>query len=81
MRARCTVTFIDGEQLKFVWERPEDSAVTAGGLIEKALANQSLAVELEGRLVVIPANNVRTIEILPAPKSLPKAVIRGARLA
>ena len=79
-KVRCTVSFLDGEQLKFEWERPEDAAVRAGGLVEKLMSSQSFAVEMEGRLVIVPTQNVRTVEVAPAPETLPATVIRGAHV-
>lgn len=79
-KVRCTISFMDGEQLKMSWERNEDAVVTSGAIMDKILSNESLAVELEGRLVLIPLQNVRTVEILPAPDKLPQTVIRGAKL-
>jgi hypothetical protein len=79
-KVRCTISFMDGEQFKCAWETPEDAAIRAGGLIEKLMTSQSLAIELEGRLVIIPTQNVRTVEVSPAPKALPPTVVRGARV-
>ena len=76
----CTISFIDGEQLKIAWAKQEDAYLRVATVIEKILANESFAIELEGRLVVIPVRNVRTIEVRPAPDKLPDTVIRGARL-
>ena len=71
----CTISFTDGEQLKIAWARQEDAAIRSGAIIEKILANESLAVELEGRLVLIPLQNVRTVEVRPAgsaPRARPR---------
>jgi hypothetical protein len=49
-------------------------------LIEKAIEANELLIELENRLLVIPLNNIKYIEIIPAPPKLPKFAIRNARL-
>jgi hypothetical protein len=49
-------------------------------MLEKILANESLAVEVEGRLMIIPVNNIKTMEVSPAPDKLPAVVIRNARM-
>ena len=77
----CTISFTDGEQLKITWAKQEDVSFRIGKILEKILANESLAIELEGRLVMIPFQNIRTIEVRPAPDKLPDTVIRGARIA
>ena len=74
----CTISFTDGEQLKIAWAKQQDAALRAGSVVEKIMANQSLAIELEGRLVLIPVQNIRSIEVQPAPDKLPDTVIRGA---
>jgi hypothetical protein len=79
-KVRCTISFMDGGQLKFAWERAEDAAIRAGSLVEKLTMSQSLAIELEGRLIIVPTQNVRTIEVLPAPESLPPTAIRNAHI-
>ena len=80
VKARCTISYLDGEQFKFEWDREDDSAIRAGGIVEEILASQSFGIELEGRLVIIPTQNVRTVEVAPSPETLPATVIRGARL-
>lgn len=77
---QCTISFTDGEQLRVQWDRPEDAAISGSSMIDAALSKESVAIELEGRLVVIPTQNIRTIQISPAPEKLPQTVIRGARM-
>jgi hypothetical protein len=76
----CTISFVDGEQLSIAWPKREDASMRAGRVLEMIMANQSLAIELEGRLVLIPVQNIRTVEVRPAPEKLPDTVIRGARI-
>ncbi len=80
-KVKCTISFTDGKQLKIEWPKQEDAALRSGVVIEKILANESLAIELEGRLVLIPIQNIRTVEVRPAPDGLPDTVIRGARIS
>jgi len=49
-------------------------------MLATTLANASLAVEVEGRLMIIPVNNIKTMEVFPAPEKLPAMVIRDARM-
>jgi hypothetical protein len=78
---RCTISFLDGTQLKVVWEKQDEAALRSASLIEKVLNSESFAIELEGRLVIVPIQNIRTMEVSPAPEKLPQMVVRGARLA
>ena len=77
----CTISFTDGEQLKIKWAKDEEASPRVGAILESILAKEALAVELEGRLVLIPFQNIRTIEVRPAPEVLPQTVIRGAQIA
>ena len=47
-------------------------------ILEKILTNESIAVE--GRLMIIPVNNIKTMEVSLAPEKLPAMVIREARM-
>lgn len=76
----CTISFIDGTQLKLTGSRPEEPYARLAGMLEKILAKESLAVEVEGRLMIIPVNNIKTMEVSPAPEKLPAVVIRNARM-
>ena len=44
------------------------------------MSRQSFAIEVAGRLVIVPIQNIRTVEITPAPDRLPPTVVRGARM-
>jgi hypothetical protein len=76
----CTISFVDGTQLKLVWPRPEEPDVRLAGMLEKILTNESIAAEVEGRLMIIPVNNIKTMEVSPASEKLPAMVIRDARM-
>jgi hypothetical protein len=76
----CTISFVDGTHLKLVWPRPEEPDARLSGMLEKILTNESIAVEVEGRLMIIPVNNIKTMEVSPAPEKLPAMVIRDARM-
>jgi len=73
------ITFVDGS--KKLLEFPQqvaDSDAQAASKIKEALEARHLVLEAEGALVVIPFENVKYIQVHPAPKKLPAGVIRGA---
>ena len=74
------VNLVHGEQLTFTLERDEKQLRNAGSNIENTMKSNYVGVELEDRLVLIPAQNIATIEISPAPRLLIQHVIKGARL-
>jgi hypothetical protein len=54
---------------------------TAPQRIEEALKLPTLAISAGDKLYVIPTASIQLITISPAPKKLPRTVIRGATLA
>jgi hypothetical protein len=73
------IHFIDGS--KKLLEFPQqiaDADVAAAAKIKEALEARHLVIEAEGALVVIPFENVKYLQVYPAPKKLPSNVIRGA---
>ncbi|MCB1878096.1 MAG: hypothetical protein KDH88_19145 [Chromatiales bacterium] len=73
-----TVHLIHGDPLRFRLDHGRGGRFSLAGEIEKTLATDSLAVELQGRLVIIPNHNIQRIEIDPCPVALPPSVIKGA---
>jgi len=57
-----------------------DDAMTLASNVKKALEADTLALEVQGALIVIPMRNVKYIQVTPAPEALPQGVIRNARL-
>jgi len=73
------IHFMDGT--KKVLEFPQqvaDGDVAAAAKLKEALEARHLVIQAEGALVVIPFDNVKYLQIYPAPKKLPAGVIRGA---
>jgi hypothetical protein len=46
--------------------------------IKDALDARHIVLEVEGALIVIPFDNVKYVQVHPAPKKLPPGVIKGA---
>ena len=73
------IHFMDGS--KKVLEFPQqvaDTDVAAAAKLKEALEARRLVIEAEGALVVIPFENIKYLQLYPAPKKLPSGVIRGA---
>jgi hypothetical protein len=73
------IHFMDGT--KKVLEFPQqvaDGDVAAAAKLKEALEARHLVVEAEGALVIIPFENIKYLQLYPAPKKLPGGVIRGA---
>ena len=76
----CSIWFVDGESLKFRFPLAATTEFEVLKNVEKGLANRSIAVQLEGRLIIIPLTSIRTIELSPVPKKMPAGVIKNARI-
>jgi hypothetical protein len=74
---RMIIHFIDGSKKLLEFPAQAADAVSADK-IKEVLESRHLALEAEGALVVIPLENVKYIQVSPAPKKLPSGVIRGA---
>ena len=73
------IHFMDGS--KKLLEFPQqvaDSDASAAAKLKEALEARKLVIEAEGALIVIPFENVKYLQVYPAPKKLPSGVIRGA---
>jgi len=73
------IHFMDGS--KKLLEFPQqvaDSDVAAAAKIKQALEARHLVIEADGALVVIPFENIKYLQVYPAPKKLPSNAIRGA---
>jgi hypothetical protein len=73
------IHFMDGS--KKLLEFPQqvaDSDASAAAKLKQALEARKLVIEAEGALIVIPFENVKYLQVYPAPKKLPAGVIRGA---
>jgi hypothetical protein len=76
-----TIFFTHKTKLTLRWPRqagqePAEVAAT----VKKALEAERILAEVEGRLLIIPMQNVKYIEVSPGPEKLPKGVILGAEI-
>ena len=68
-----------GAKLKFRFPMAAEPE-TVGARLEKALNASSLAIEIEGALMIFPVANIQSVQITPAPEHLPSTVIKGAHM-
>lgn len=71
--------FMDATSVAFSFDKQggEDQATLAAN-VKKAIEANKLAIEAEGILFIIPIENVKYIQVSPAPEALPTGVIRNA---
>jgi hypothetical protein len=72
------VTYTDGTHDHFKFPAQADSFHMAN-LVEKLLSSGALALQMDNGLLIIPATNIRSVEISPCPGKLPDIVIHGVQ--
>ena len=76
-----TIHFNDGTKLQMDFPAQSANEAAAALKIEDVLKNRFILMEAEGTLLMIPFENVRYIQLYPAPKSLiDHTYIKGASL-
>jgi hypothetical protein len=77
----CIINFVNGEPLRFTYEPVRlDEVTSLIQAIGEMSQTNNLIFNIEGKLIIIPMNNVRSIEISPSPVNLPWSVIKGKYL-
>ncbi|MCZ6526086.1 MAG: hypothetical protein O6928_05945, partial [Gammaproteobacteria bacterium] len=61
------IHLIHGETIKFETNVSDANLIGVAEDLEKALSRNSLAFEMDGKLVLVPYSNVKYIEFDPAP--------------
>ena len=74
-----TVHYTDGTEQRFEYTRAKED-VNLAAVIQEALKSNQLVIELQDRMLVIPMQSIKTIEVSPPPSKLPRFVIRNAVL-
>ncbi len=73
------ITFSEGRKLRFKFPI-QATDETAAQRIEDALKLPAVTISTGDQLFVIPTAAIQSIVVTPAPKKLPRSVIRGAKL-
>ena len=77
----CNINFVDGESMRFTYEPAHPDEYRSISLaIEEMSQSNKLIFNIDDRLVIVPLNNVRSVEISPSPTNLPMTVIKAQSL-
>ena len=74
-----TIYLVHGEPLKFSLEPSEAKKMGVSEDLERALQRTGMAIEIDGKLMIVPYSNIQYVEIDPAPSGLPITIIQGAK--
>ena len=67
--------------MRFAYEPVHpDEPLAIGQAIQEMSQNNNIIFNLDGKLVIVPMNNVRSIEISPSPVNLPRSIIKAQYL-
>jgi len=78
---QMTIHFNNGAQLKVAFPKQiKNSPAAVLESVKRAMESDKLAIEAEGRLIVIPWSSVKQLEVDPVPSALPFGAIKGAHL-
>jgi hypothetical protein len=75
------IHFTNGKKLEFTFPtqiRNSTAAVLEG--LKKTMETDKLAIEADGRLIVVPWASVQQVEVTPVPPALPFGTIKQAKL-
>jgi hypothetical protein len=73
------VFFTDKTSVAFSFEKQGgDDMSTLAANVKKAIDANKLAFEANGDLFILPIENIKYVQVSPAPEALPAGVIRDA---
>ena len=75
-----TIHFTDGSKLSVTFPRQIEDFHQMAVRVQKALDANKLSIEIDGELFVIPMNNVKYLQVTPAPEKMPDTIIRDGSL-
>lgn len=79
--AQMTIHFMDKTRITFRYPKQDATdAATLTANVQKALQAEKIVVEVGNDLFVIPARNVKYIQVSPKPDALPTGIFRGASI-
>jgi hypothetical protein len=79
--AQMTIHFMDKTRITFKYPKQAGTDVaTITATVQKALSAEKVVVEVGDDLFVIPARNIKYIQISPKPDALPAGILRGATI-
>jgi hypothetical protein len=74
-----TIRYVNGTEEKFEYAPHEENALNIASRIQDALSANQVLLELEDRVLIIPFQNILSMEVSPLPAKLPPNVLRNVR--
>ena len=75
------IRFMDGTEQNLEYSPVEGREKhSLGGLMKETLNAKHLILELQESVMIIPFQNIKSIEITPGPEVLPEYAVRNVRM-
>ncbi|MHC5076697.1 MAG: hypothetical protein ACYTFM_09745 [Planctomycetota bacterium] len=76
---KVTVYLMSGETLSYKRALDQEEVYNVGSKIENSLKANYLGLEMDGKLTIIPSQQIQKIEIDPAPEVMIAHVVRDVQ--
>ena len=74
------IHFMDGSQVSYYFPKQVDPGASVINRLKKVMENPYIIVEGDGSVTFYPTNNIKSIQMYPAPEHLPDFVIKDAEI-
>lgn len=75
-----TFYFMDGSEMSLAFPDQGGNPLLLAKRVQQAMDSNHVAVEIDGKLTVIPKTAIKYLQLQSMPDEVPETVIRGARL-
>ena len=75
-----TFYFMDGSEMSLAFPQQGGNPLLLAKRVQQAMDSNHVAVEIDGKLTVIPKTAIKYLQLQSMPDEVPETVIRGARL-
>ncbi|MBK1880645.1 hypothetical protein [Pelagicoccus mobilis] len=79
MKRHLKIQFTDGNVMQFEFS-PSIEEHRMGSYLDQMMSLSNLIIEAEGRVMLFPTQNIKFIEVYPAPQKLGTNIIRAAKI-
>ncbi len=79
-KVNMIINFLDGTKVSYYFPKQIKDDSTMTSRVKSILENPYIIIEDDGILTLFPTHNIKSIQLNPAPDTLPDFVIQDARL-
>ena len=75
------IHFVDGTKLNVMFPVQAPNETAALIALEEIIKQRHMVVEADGAAMLIPFENIKYLQVYPAPAQMPRFTIRGASIS